>query len=234
MPPGFPTGEKQPVVVQIHGGPYWHFGWRWEHDFQLLAGHGFGIFFCNPRISTSYGQAFAEKDQGKWAEGDLQDVLAGITYVISNFSWADSARIGVTGGSYGGYMTNMLLARTNRFKAGVAQRSITDLFSYYATTDVQNFIEFEFGWPLRKDELLQRSPVWLADRIKTPLLLIHSENDFRVPIGQGMQMFTALQRMGVPSKLLYFPDEDHFVSKPQNARLWWKTVLGWIDEWINK
>ncbi|MCK5737866.1 S9 family peptidase, partial [bacterium] len=214
MPPlAARPGEKQPLVVQIHGGPYWHFGWRWEYDFQQLIGRGFGVFFCNPRISTSYGQAFAEKDQGKWAEGDLQDVLAGIDYVTQNFSWADSTRIGVTGGSYGGYLTNMLLVRTNRFKAGVAQRSITNLFSYYATTDVQNFIEFEFGWPLRKDELLQRSPVWLAEQIKTPLLLIHSENDYRVPVSQAEELYVHLKRRGQIVQLVRYPNEGHELSR---------------------
>jgi len=212
-PVDFDAQKKYPLIVQIHGGPYWNYGNRWEFEFQLLCARGYAVFFCNPRVSTGYGQEFAAKDHGRWGEGDMADILAGVNYILQH-AWIDSTRMGITGGSYGGYLTNWIISGTNRFKAAVTQRSLTNLWSFYGTTDIQNFIEFEFGLPWKnKDELWKRSPIAYTETIQTPLLILHSELDFRVPISQAEEFYLLLKRQGKDVVFIRYPDEGHELSR---------------------
>ncbi|MBN1349255.1 S9 family peptidase [candidate division KSB1 bacterium] len=212
-PPQFTPHQKYPLIVQIHGGPYWHYGNRWMHEFQFLASRGYAIFYCNPRVSTSYGQVFAQKDHGQWGMGDFHDIMAGVAVVLE-MGFVDSSRLGVTGGSYGGFMTNWIVGHTNRFKAAVTQRSLSNLISFYGTTDIQNFVEFEFGQPWENAErFLRHSPVSYIHEIRTPLLILHSEDDYRVPISQAEELYIGLKRCGVETVFVRYPDEGHELSR---------------------
>lgn len=212
-PVDFDAQKKYPLIVQIHGGPYWNYGNRWEFEFQLLCARGYAVFFCNPRVSTGYGQEFATKDHGRWGEGDMADILTGVNHILRH-AWIDSTRMGITGGSYGGYLTNWIISHTNRFKAAVTQRSLTHLWSFYGTTDIQNFIEFEFGLPWKnKEELWKRSPIAYTEAIQTPLLILHSELDFRVPISQAEELYLLLKRQGKEVVFVRYPDEGHELSR---------------------
>lgn len=236
MPPiNFNPQKKYPLIVQIHGGPYWNYGNRWELEFQLLCARDYAVFYCNPRVSTSYGQEFAARDHGRWGEGDMADILAGVDTVLQH-DWLDSTRVGITGGSYGGYLTNWIISQTNRFKAAVTQRSLTNLWSFYGTTDIQNFIEFEFGLPWEnKQELLKRSPIWYTENIQTPLLIIHSELDFRVPISQAEELYLHLKRQGKEVVFVRYPNEGHELSRSGQPihrvdRL--NRIVDWFDRYI--
>lgn len=240
-PPFFDPDKKYPMVFLIHGGPQgmWSdvFHYRWNA--QLFASPGYVVVMVNFRGSRGYGQKFCDAVSRDWGGGAYKDLMAGCDYVLDKFPFIDKEKIAAAGASYGGFMINWIAGHTDRFKCLVSHAGVFDLISMYGSTEELWFPEWEFGGtPYENPELyIKWSPSRYArnfSKHKTPTLVIHSEKDFRVPVSQGFQMFTALQRMGVPSKLLYFPDEDHFVSKPQNSRLWWETVLGWIDEWINK
>jgi len=240
-PPFFDPGKKYPMVFLIHGGPQgmWSdvFHYRWNA--QMFASPGYVVVMVNFRGSRGYGQDFCDAVSRDWGGGPYKDLMAGCDYVLEEFDFIDDEKTAAAGASYGGFMINWIAGHTDRFKCLVSHAGVFDQISMYGSTEELWFPEWEFGGtPYENPELyIKWSPSRHAHnfkKYKTPTLVIHGENDFRVPVTQGFQMFTALQRMGVPSKLLYFPDEDHFVSKPQNSRLWWETVLGWIDEWINK
>lgn len=242
-PPFFDSSKKYPLIFLIHGGPQgmWSDDFHYRWNSQLFASPGYVAVMVNFRGSKGYGQWFCDQVSRDWGGGPYQDLMKGLEYVLDNFPFIDTNKIAAAGASYGGFMIDWIAGQANtspanKFKCLVSHDGVFDQYSMYGATEELWFPEWEFGGtPYLHPELYDKwSPSRYAKNFKIPTLVIHSENDFRVPIGQGMQMFTALQRMGVPSKLLYFPDEDHFVTKPQNARLWWKTVLGWIDEWINK
>jgi dipeptidyl aminopeptidase/acylaminoacyl peptidase len=233
-PPQFDKTKKYPMVLLIHGGPQgaWLDSWGYRWNFQMWAARGYVTVMINPHGSTGYGQAFTEEISGDWGGAAYEDLMKGVDHVIK-LGYVDPNRMGAAGGSYGGYMINWILGHTDRFKALVSHAGVYNLTSMYATEELW-FNEWEFkGTPWDNPELYTKwSPHLSAKNFKTPTLVVHGELDYRVPVGEGLQLFSTLQRKGVPSKLLYYPDEGHWVLKPQNSELWYKTVLDWFDQWL--
>ena len=234
-PPNFDATKKYPAIVLIHGGPQgaWGESWSYRWNPQMFAARGYVILMPNPRGSTGFGQQFVEEISRDWAGKVYTDIMNGVDLLASQ-PYVDANRMGAAGASYGGYMINWILGHSNRFKALVSHAGVYNLESMYGVTEELWFPEWEFGGPpWENEEIYARlSPHKYAKNFATPTLVSHGELDFRVPIGEGLQLFTALQRRGVPSRLLYFPDEGHWVLKPQNSKVWHETVLGWFDRFL--
>ncbi len=234
-PPRFDASKEYPAIVLIHGGPQgaWGDAWSYRWNPQMFAARGYVILMPNPRGSSGFGQKFVEEISRDWAGRVYTDIMNGVD-MLAAYPYVDASRLGAAGGSYGGYMVNWILGHSDRFKALVSHAGVYNLESMYGVTEELWFPEWEFGGnPWDNPELYERwSPHRFAKNFKTPTLVAHGELDFRVPIGEGFQLFTALQRRGVPSKLLYFPDEGHWVLKPQNSKVWHETVLGWFDRFL--
>jgi dipeptidyl aminopeptidase/acylaminoacyl peptidase len=236
-PPDFSPERPAPLVVHIHGGPHlmWSPGYRgmW-HEFQTTAARGYITFFCNPRGSEGYGETWRDGVHGDWGCASA-DILAGIDQLTAR-GHVDTARIAVTGGSYGGYMTAWLLAHDNRFACGVAARGVYDLTSFYGTSDAHELIEFEFdGTPWEQHELLwAQSPLAHANRITAPLRILHAELDWRVPIAQAEQLFSILRRRKVPVELVRYPREGHELTRagePNHRADHMRRTLEWFDRY---
>ena len=231
-PPFFDPNKKYPAIELIHGGPQgaWTNDFHYRWNYQMFAASGYVIFMINFHGSRGYGQAFTDAVSKDWGGAPYRDILIGTEYVLSHYPFIDRERVGAAGASYGGFMINWIAGADNPFKCLVSHDGVYEQVSMYGATEELWFPEWEFnGTPWQKGSLYQKwNPANRAANFKTPTLVIHGEHDYRVPYTQGLQMFTALQRQGVESKLLFFPDEDHFVRKPQNARLWWKTVHEWF------
>ncbi len=240
-PANYTADKKHPLVVLIHGGPQgaWNDTWSYRWNPQIFASAGYMVFMPNPRGSIGYGQQFIDEISGDWAGKVYTDILNGVAQVAARPD-VDRERIGAAGGSYGGYMVNWILGHNDdpraRFKALVSHAGVFNLVSMYGVTEELWFPEWEFkGTPWDNPELYTRwSPHLHAKNFKTPTLVTHGELDYRVPIGEGFQLFTYLQKQNVPSKLLYFPDEGHWILKPQNSALWYNTVLGWFDTYLKQ
>jgi dipeptidyl aminopeptidase/acylaminoacyl peptidase len=236
-PAGFDAKKKYPVLFLIHGGPQgaWGHSWSYRWNPQVFANAGFVVVMPNPRGSTSYGQGFTDGINDDWG-GKVYDDLMAVVDRIESEPWADKERFAAAGGSYGGYMVNWLLGHTTRFKAMVSHAGVFDLRSMAGETEELWFVNWEFkGFPWdNPDSYAKWSPSYFARDFKTPTLVIHGELDYRVPVGQGMQLFTALQVNKVPSKLLLFPDEGHWILKPQNSLLWYKSFIDWVTEFTAK
>lgn len=237
-PPNFREGQRYPVVFLIHGGPQgaWLDNWGGRWSFQLFASIGAGVIAINPRGSTGYGQAFTDGVTRDWGGKVYEDLMKGLDAALAKYPWMDSSRVAAAGGSFGGYMVNWIAGHTNRFKALVSHAGIFNLENMYGATEEIWFTEWEFGGPFWQpkamDEQYRRwSPHVSAGNFRTPMLVLHGEQDFRVPYYEGVGLFSALQRQGVPSRLVLYPDEGHWILKPQNARLWYSEVLGWIQRW---
>ncbi len=236
-PPGFDPSRKYPAIFLIHGGPQsnWADSWSYRWNAQMFAAPGYVVMMTNFHGSTSYGQAFVEEISGDWGGACYQDLMKAADY-LESLPYVDRTRTGAAGASFGGYMINWIAGHTDRFKALVSHDGVYDNRSMYGETEELWFDEWEFkGPPWNKPaaELRDRfSPSYFIQNARTPMLIVHGELDYRVPLGQGIQIFTSLQRLGVPSKFLYFPDEGHWVLKPQNSRLWYQTVLGWLGEYL--
>ncbi len=233
-PPNFDKAKKYPMVLLVHGGPQgaWMDNWGYRWNPQMWAARGYVTVLINPHGSTGYGQAFTEQITGDWGGAVYDDLMKGVDHVIK-LGYVDANRIGAAGGSYGGYMVNWMNGHTDRFKAIVSHAGIFNAESMYATEELW-FQEWEFkGAPWDANSTYKKwSPHLFAKNFKTPTLVVHGELDYRVPVGEGLQLFSTLQRRGIPSKLLYFPDEGHWVLKPQNSELWYKTVLNWFDQYL--
>jgi dipeptidyl aminopeptidase/acylaminoacyl peptidase len=233
-PPQFDKTKKYPMVLLIHGGPQgaWLDSWGYRWNPQMWAARGYVTVLINPHGSTGYGQAFTEQISGEWGGAVYDDLMKGVDHVIK-LGYVDPNRLGAAGGSYGGYMVNWILGHSDRFKALVSHAGVYNLTSMYATEELW-FTDWEFkGTPWDNPELyIKWSPHLSAKNFKTPTLVVHGELDYRVPVGEGLQLFSTLQRKGVPSKLLYYPDEGHWILKPQNSELWYKTVIDWFDQWL--
>jgi dipeptidyl aminopeptidase/acylaminoacyl peptidase len=235
-PANFTASKKWPLIVLIHGGPQgaWNDAWSYRWNPQLFAAAGYVVFAPNPRGSTGYGQKFVDEISGDWGGKVYTDIMNGVAYVAS-MPYVDRERVGAAGGSYGGYMVNWIEGHNTdprvKFSALVSHAGVYNLTSMYGATEELWFPEWEFkGTPWINPEMYARwSPHMFVKDFKTPLLVIHGELDYRVPVGEGLQLFTALQRQGVASKLLVYPDEGHWVLKPQNSELWYNTVLEWFD-----
>jgi dipeptidyl aminopeptidase/acylaminoacyl peptidase len=234
-PPGFNPNRKYPGLVLVHGGPQgdWNDAWGYRWNAQMFAAHGYVVMMTNFHGSTGYGQKFVEEISGDWGGAPYQDVMAATDY-LDALPYVDKTCVGAAGASYGGYMIDWIAGHTHRFKVLVSHDGVYDLRSMYGETEEIWFAGWEFkGVPWEKPELFEKwSPSNSVQNIQTPMLIVEGELDFRVPNGQAFQIFTALQRRGIPSKLLYFPDEGHWVMKPQNSALWHKTVLGWLDQYL--
>lgn len=238
-PANFTPNRKWPMIVLIHGGPQgaWSDSWSYRWNPQVFASAGYVVFTPNPRGSTGFGQKFTDEISGDWAGKVYTDIMNGVAYVAS-LPYVDKERVGAAGGSFGGYMVNWLIGHNDdprvKFKAFVSHAGLFNIMSMYGATEELWFIEWEFkGTPWTNPDMYTKwSPHMFVKNFKTPTLVIHGELDYRVPVGEGLQLFTALQRQGVESKLLYYPDEGHWVLKPQNSELWYKTVVEWLDIYL--
>jgi dipeptidyl aminopeptidase/acylaminoacyl peptidase len=234
-PPEFVEGRKYSLLYLVHGGPQnsWHDGWTYRWNAQVFASAGYVVFMPNPRGSTGFGQQFTDDISGDWAGKVYEDLMKGADYAES-LPYVDKGRTGAAGASYGGYMMDWFLGHTTRFKAIVTHSGVYNLTSMYGATEELWFPEWDLkGTPWTNPDLYARlSPHTYAKNFKTPTLVTHGELDFRVPIGEGLQLFTALQRQGVPSKMVYFPDEGHWINKPANSALWYKEFIAWMDRWV--
>jgi dipeptidyl aminopeptidase/acylaminoacyl peptidase len=184
--------------------------------------------------STGYGQSFTDSISGDWGGNPYEDIMRGLNYLLKEYDFLDKTKLGAAGASYGGYMIDWIEGHNDRFNCLISHAGVYDLRSMHGATEELWFPEWDLrGTPWTNKEMYEKwSPSFYVKNFKTPCLVIHGQNDFRVPVTQGFQFFTALQRMRVPSKMLYFPDEDHFVRKPQNAELWWKTVHEWLEKYL--
>jgi len=239
-PNNFDPSRKYPLLVLIHGGPQgaWSDNWGYRWNPQVFANAGYVVFTPNPRGSTGYGQQFVNEISGDWGGKAYVDIMNGVADVLRRSPFIDRNQIGAAGASYGGYMINWIEGHNNdprfRFKVLVCHDGVFNLTSMYGATEELWFPEWEFkGTPWSNPAMYSRwSPHNFINNFNTPILIIHGELDFRVPFGDGLQLYTAVQRKGIDSKFLSFPDEGHWVLKPQNSNLWYHTVLDWIDKYL--
>lgn len=238
-PPGFADGRKYPTLFLIHGGPQgaWLDSWSGRWNYQMFAAPGYGLVFINPRGSTGYGQRFIDEITKDWAGKVYTDLMTGLNTALRRNPWLDSTRMGAAGGSYGGYMVNWIAGHSRRFKALASHAGVFNLEAMYGATEELWFTDWEFGGPwwnpvAMRTQYRKNSPHLFAARFRTPMLVIHGELDYRVPYTEGLSLFTAYQRQNLPSRLVVFPDEGHWINKPQNQRLWWKEMQGWMKRWL--
>jgi len=235
-PFGFTPGEKYPVAFVIHGGPQGAtedtFHYRW--NLQAFAGAGYGVIAVNFHGSTGFGQDFTDSISGDWGGKPFQDLMMGLDYALVNYPWLDANRMAALGASFGGWMVNWINGHTDRFKCLVNHDGGFDEFVSYFTTDELWFPEWDFkGTPWENPGLYDKfSNSRYVANWKTPTLVIHGARDYRLIDGEGIATFTALQRRGIPSRLLYLPNENHWVLNPKTSILWHETVLSWLDEWL--
>jgi dipeptidyl aminopeptidase/acylaminoacyl peptidase len=237
-PPNFDAHKKYPVKFIIHGGPEVPMGdeWSYRWNAQLFAANGYVVIMINFHGSAGYGQKFIDEINGDWGGAPFEDLMKGLDYAEKTYPFIDKQRECALGASYGGYMANWVLGHTDRFKCIVSHDGMFNTFSAWGTTEELWFNNWEFkGTPYSNPEMYEKwNPRNSAKNFKTPTLVIHGQLDYRLDVSEGFQLFTTLQTMGVPSKMLYFPDEGHWVLKPQNSQLWWKTVNDWVDQWTKK
>jgi len=242
-PPNFDASKKYPVKFLIHGGPQgaWGDDWSYRWNPELFAaptssGPGYVVIMINFHGSTGYGQKFIDAINGDWGGAPFEDLMKGLDYAEKTYPFIDKDRECALGASYGGYMANWILGHTDRFKCIVSHDGMFNTFSAWGTTEELWFNNWEFGGtPYTNHDVYNKwSPRNSAKNFKTPTLVIHGQKDYRLDVSEGFQLFTTLQMMGVPSKMLYFPDEGHWVLKPQNSRLWYETVNAWVDQWTKK
>ncbi|MBZ5510420.1 MAG: S9 family peptidase [Acidobacteriia bacterium] len=237
-PPNFDASKKYPVKFLIHGGPEgaWGDSWSYRWNAELMAASGYVVVMINFTGSTGYGQKFTQAIQGDWGGRPYQDLMLGLDYVEKTYPFVDKDRECALGASFGGYMANWILGHTTRFKCIVSHDGTFNTASAYGTTEELWFPEWEFkGTPWTNRAMYDKwSPHMFAQNFKTPTLVVHGQRDYRLDVSEGFQLFTTLQRLKVPSKMLYFPDEGHWVLKPQNSQLWWKTVGEWVDSYLKK
>jgi dipeptidyl aminopeptidase/acylaminoacyl peptidase len=238
-PPGFDSSKKYPLKFLIHGGPQgaWGNSWTYRWNAELFAATGnYVVVMINFHGSTGYGQKFTDSISGDWGGKPYVDLMKGLDYVEKTYPFIDKNREAAMGASYGGYMTNWILGHTNRFKCIVTHDGMFNAESAYGMTEELWFPEWEFkGPPWKKRDVYRKwSPHEYAQNFKTPTLVVHGQNDYRLDVSQAFDLFTTLQILRVPSKMLYFPDEGHWVLKPQNSQLWYKTVNDWVDQWCKK
>ncbi|KAI8148233.1 Alpha/Beta hydrolase protein [Fennellomyces sp. T-0311] len=239
-PPTFREGAKCPVLLMIHGGPQaaWDDTWSPVTNPQVFASAGFAIVAINYHGSTGYGQKFSDSIEKNWGSHPYHDLEKGLDFVLKTYSFLDSDRIAAYGESFGGYMVNWINGHSNRFKCLVNYDGVFSPASAYYTLDVLGFFEYQFGGvPFDKPGHTvyeQWSPANFLQNWRTPTLVVHSGHDYRLADSQGLSTFTALQRQKIPSRLLYFPDEGHFVLKPANSLRWYKEVIQWITKWTQQ
>ncbi|HZL27512.1 MAG TPA: S9 family peptidase [Acidobacteriaceae bacterium] len=254
-PPNFDPAKKYPVKFLMHGGPQtaWGDSWSYRWNWELLAADGYVVIGVNRRGSTGYGQKFVDEVSGDWGGKAFVDLMKGLDYAEATFPFIDKNRECALGASYGGFMANWVLTHTDRFKCIVTHDGLYNAESAFGSTEELWFNEWEFRplaangeveqtkpaypWdyfdkPTAENPFRKNSPMLYIKNARTPTLIIHSQKDYRLDLSEGLQLFTALQLRGVPSKMLYFPDEGHWVQKPRNSQLWYETVDDWCDRWL--
>jgi dipeptidyl aminopeptidase/acylaminoacyl peptidase len=239
-PAGFVEGKKYPLAFLIHGGPQgaWgdSFSFRWNPE--IFAGAGFAVVAINPHGSTGYGQAFTDSIKLNWGSLPYEDLDRGLTHVLKTYTYIDDRRVAGLGASYGGYMVNWINGHSKRFRALVNHDGVFSTLNVFYTTEELYFPEHEFGGPAYVPRALRIYERWSPSNFvrnwRTPTLVIHGGRDFRLVDGEGLSTFTALQRQGVPSRLVYFPEENHWVLQPANSLRWHREVLDWITEWTSE
>lgn len=235
-PPNFDPTKKYPAVLLIHGGPQgaWGDSWSYRWNPNMFTAPGYVAVLVNPRGSTGYGQKFTDEISGDWGGKVYTDLMNGLDQALALNPYLDVHRLAAAGASYGGYMINWINGHTDRFDALIVHDGIFDTRSMYGATEELWFPEWEFGGtPWDNPEGFDKwSPSNSVKNMTTPLLVIHGGLDYRVPLEQGLSAFTAMRRRGIPSRLLYFPEEGHWVLKPQDAFVWWDTMLGWLETYL--
>jgi dipeptidyl aminopeptidase/acylaminoacyl peptidase len=238
-PPNFAASKKYPMLLLIHGGPQqaWTDAWGYRWNQQLMASPGYVVVMINPRGSPGYGEKFEADVSRDWGGKVYDDIMKGVDAAIAKYPFIDGTRLAAAGGSFGGYMVDWIATHSGRFKCLISHAGSYDMVSMYGATEELWFMDWEFGGPpWSKLELYKKfSPSEYAaalSKYRTPTLVIGGELDFRIPYTQNLEFFTALQRQNVPSELMIFPDEGHWVLKPQNSELWYKTFLGWLTKYL--
>jgi dipeptidyl aminopeptidase/acylaminoacyl peptidase len=235
-PPDFDPSGTYPVVFLIHGGPQgaWTDSWSYRWNPNMFAAPGYVVVAVNPRGSTGYGQEFTDQITGDWGGKAYDDLMAALDHALETYPFLDESRVAAAGASFGGYMVNWVNGHTDRFRALINHDGLFDTRSMYGATEELWFPEWEFGGqPWTNPEGFERwNPANHVAQMNTPTLVIHGGKDHRVPLEQGLATFTSLRRRDVPARLLYFPDEGHWVLKPQNAFVWWDEMLGWLDRYL--
>ena len=236
-PVGYTPGGRYPLILKIHGGPHSAYGNTFFPTFHVLSSAGFLVLYSNPRGSSGYGHEFKYATRGQWGVRDSEDYLSGVDAALAQYPEADSTRLGVSGGSYGGFMTNWLTATTDRFHAAVTSRSIVNWESWWGSSDAQALTEYEFfGAPWERRNLYRRlSPISYVENVTAPTLIIHSENDYRTPIGDAEQWFMALKNLGVPVEMVRYPRSSHGLSRTGEPwlivdRL--ERIRSWFEHWL--
>lgn len=235
-PAGMVEGVKVPTILEIHGGPHMMYGFTFMHEFQILAAQGYAVVYINPRGGLGYGQQFVNACRGDYGGGDYRDLMEAMDYALSRYSFIDESRLGVTGGSYGGFMTNWIVGHTDRFKAAVTQRSISNWLSFYGVSDIGFFFtEDQIGGNAWDDteKLWKHSPLAYVGNVSTPLLILHGEQDLRCPIEQAEQLYVALKRRKQTTRFVRFPGANHELSRGGHPHLRVRR-LEHIAGWFNK
>ncbi|MGE7766200.1 S9 family peptidase [Peribacillus sp. NPDC096540] len=235
-PTEFRDNQKYPLILEIHGGPHMMYANSYVHEFQTLANEGYTVLFTNPRGSVGYGQDFVNACRGDYGGMDYKDLMAAVDYTLATYDFIDHEKLGVSGGSYGGFMTNWIVCHTNRFKAAVTQRCISNWLSFYGVSDIgYYFTEWEIKGDIfnSADKLWQHSPLKYVTNVNTPLLLLHGEKDYRCPIEQSEQFFVALKRQKKDAQLVTFPGETHEVTRSGSPKMRLQHVNE-IKGWFNK
>ena len=236
-PENFDPGRLHPLVLEIHGGPHGQYGWAFFHELQMLAGMGYLVLYTNPRGSDGYGERFRSEVVRDWGGKDYVDLMSAVDQLVERTGAVDTSRMGIGGGSYGGYMTNWAIGQTDRFAAAVAMRSISNLVSEYAQHDIVIWGSLELGpppWP-DLDELWRRSPIRYVQNIKTPLLLTCGEMDLRCAISQSEELFGAMRLLGKTVELVRFPEESHDLSRsgrPDRRVERLRRIAGWFERFL--
>jgi len=240
-PHGYEEGVKYPTLFEVHGGPRGAYGYSYgaaNHEFQVLASYGYAVVYTNPRGSTGFGEEFAGVISGHWGERDYMDVMEAVDHVTGAYPYVDGDRLGILGGSYGGYMTNWVVGHTDRFRAAVTMRSISNWYSMLGTSDI-GWRDHDVSWGKNAwenlDEIMRKSPISYLGNVTTPLLIIHSENDFRCPVEQDEQMFIGLKKQGKETEFVRFPDESHGLSrggKPKHRLERLRHIVRWFDRYL--
>lgn len=233
-PPDTQPGDQLPVIHRIHGGPHGMYGYTFSDFNELLVSRGYAVVYINPRGSTGYGQKFADGTYQAWGGGDYKDLKYGIDAALEQFEFLDEENMAVTGGSYGGFMTNWVITQTDRYQAAATVASVSNLISFYGTSLYQLLIETEFGgMPWDNYHLLWHfSPLAHVEKVQTPTLLLHGENDMDVPITQAEEFYIALKKLGVPARFVRYPNEGHGIRQPQHRKHYYEQIMRWFEKYV--
>jgi len=240
-PAGFLAGQRYPTLVNIHGGPHAQYGHNFFDEFQVYAGAGYAVVYANPRGSQGYGEAFTQAVVGDWGGGDYADVMGALDEAMARYPFIDPDRLGVLGGSYGGFLTSWIVGHSKRFKAACSERAVNCQYTMFGTSDIgHSFNVVELGGPMPWEDMaryIERSPLTYAKDVVTPLLIIHSEDDLRCPIEQGEQLFVALKKLRREVRFIRFPGENHEMSrsgKPRHRLERFRHILDWFGAYLGK